>query len=141
MPQLLRFLLEGQAHKTPSQKSQRGLHHQDPQNYSKQITVINGLIRIQWICSQGSVQREQREASIFQSFPKGRLFAYFKSCHLRVKLYLNTHLGAYCGCPQRLGRPQDTIPMFSLWPILGHWYFPGRSLNTCLTAQLLQLSP
>ena len=57
--------------------------------------VANKETVLNWLSFQGSVQMEQTETSISQFLPERGIYAYFKSCCLRVQLTISLpHLGA-----------------------------------------------
>lgn len=57
-------------------------------------TIANKEIVLNWLTSQGSVQKEKTENPISQLSTERDIFAYFQSCCLRVWLPKSLNLGA-----------------------------------------------
>lgn len=71
---------------------------------------------------RGSMQREQAETPVSQSFPGKGLTARFTSSCLRAQLWISTHLGADFNTlvdpSQSLKKPVGTAPIFLQLPTI-----------------------
>ena len=106
-PWLLWLPHKGHTSWLPGSSGQGGLYFRTHRTVANRETLLNGLQ------PQGSVQMEQREIPISQSFPERSLFAYLKSCYLRSPVPISLHLGDEWYSPQ-----WDTNRS---WHILNYW--------------------